>query len=210
MFFANNLTEKSASSMLTVLAQTALDAIGIEIGAIDAFAVGKGPGSYTGLRVATSVAKGFCFALDKPLIGVNTLEAMAFQVRKSLQFAGTLAATENVLFMPMIDARRMEVYCAVYDKDGQTIAETTPLILEASSLDPWLENSKVVLFGDGAAKCKPLFEHLPNVIFWGADIHPQAAAVGALACQEFLKGNVDDPALFEPLYLKEFMMKQKA
>jgi tRNA threonylcarbamoyladenosine biosynthesis protein TsaB len=208
VFFANNLTEKSASSILTVLVQTAVDAVGIDLKAIDAFAVGKGPGSYTGLRVATSVVKGLCFALDKPLIGVNTLEAMALQVRTSLASAGRLALHQNVLLVPMIDARRMEVYCAAYDEEGVTREETKPLIVEADSFDHWLKTHTVVFFGDGAPKCKPLFESLPGAVFWGEAIHPQAASVGKLACHAFEKGDFEDPATFEPFYLKEFMTKK--
>lgn len=194
--------------MLTVLVQTAVDAVGIELSAIDAFAVGKGPGSYTGLRVATSVVKGLCFALDKPLIGVNTLEAMALQVRESLLAGATLTAPNDLLLVPMIDARRMEVYCAVYDIEGNTVAETAPVIVEADSFDQWRTQNRIVFLGDGAPKCRPLLAGLPGVVFWDQEIHPQASAVGTLAFSQYIKGLMEDPATFEPLYLKEFMTKQ--
>lgn len=207
VFFANNITEKSASSFLTVLVQTAVEAAGLELSAMDAFAVGKGPGSYTGLRVATSVVKGLCFALDKPLLAVNTLEAMASQVRKSLLNAGQLVNRENCLLVPMIDARRMEIYGAVYDLEGNAVEETQPRILDAGSYDHLLDRHTVIFFGDGAPKCRSLFEPHPNAVFWGEDIHPQAASVGGLAYQQFLKGDFEDVTTFEPFYLKEFMTK---
>jgi len=194
--------------MLTVLIQTAADAAGIGLEAIDAFAVAAGPGSYTGLRVATSVVKGLCFALDKPLIAVNTLEAMALQVRRSVSAgAGLTDDPAGLLFVPMIDARRMEVYCAVYNYAGEMVGDTRAVIVESVSFDAWLEKGKVIFFGDGAAKCRPVLGHSGNAVFWGSEIHPEASFAGELAYDRFLRGNLEDAAAFEPLYLKEFMTK---
>lgn len=207
LFSVDNFTEKSASSALTILVQSAADATGIKLSEIDAFAVGKGPGSYTGLRVATSVVKGLCFALDKPLIGVNTLGAMALRVRKGVVAAGSRIASSDWLFAPMIDARRMEVYTAVYDLDGREVVETHPLVVESSSFDHWLEEHPVVFFGDGAPKCQSLLGDKSNAIFWNASVHPSAAAVGELASLKYQAGDFEEVVNFEPFYLKEFMGK---
>lgn len=207
IFAADNFTEKSASSILTILVQTAVDAVGIELKDIDAFAVGKGPGSYTGLRVATSVVKGLCFALDKPLIGVNTLQAMALQVGKELEAAGTLAETDNLLLVPMIDARRMEVYTAVYNTAGVEIEATRPLIVESGSFDHLFAGHRLVFLGDGAPKCKVLWEEHPQAVFWGNAVHPRAAEVGQIASALYEQAQFEDAASFEPFYLKEFVGK---
>ena len=210
VFSTRSRVEKSASSMLTVLVQTAADAAGIGLEAIDAFAVGAGPGSYTGLRVATSVVKGLCFALDKPLVAVNTLEAMALQVRKSVSATAGMIDDPALLFVPMIDARRMEVYCASFDYEGKMVGDTSAVIVESSSFETWLEKGRVVFFGDGAAKCRAVLQHSPNAVFWESEIHPEASFVGELACGCFLNGDLEDAAAFEPFYLKEFMSKPGA
>lgn len=193
--------------MLTLLVRSAAEAAGIDLEAVDVFAVAKGPGSYTGLRVATSVVKGLCFALDKPLVAVNTLETMALQVLKSVSAPGELMTGGDLLLVPMIDARRMEVYCAIYDSEGGTVEETRPVIVESSSFDPWLQKGRMVFFGDGAPKCKPLLEGRENAFFWNAPVHPQASSVGEIAYRRFLEGKTEDAGTFEPFYLKEFMMK---
>ena len=207
IFSADNFTEKSASSYLTVLIQTAVDATGIALTTIDAFAVGKGPGSYTGLRVATSVVKGLCFALNKPLIGVNTLQAMSQQVADDLHAAGKLIIDGDLWLVPMIDARRMEVYTAVYDRYGREVEETYPLIVEQGSFDPLFESHKLVFFGDGASKCQPLWKDHPQAIFWEKVIHPRAAEVGKIASRRYEQNEFEDVATFEPFYLKEFIGK---
>lgn len=207
IFSADNFTEKSASSYLTVLIQTAVDATGIALTNIDAFAVGKGPGSYTGLRVATSVVKGLCFALNKPLIGVNTLQAMSQQVADDLHAAGKLIIDGDLWLVPMIDARRMEVYTAVYDRYGREVEETHPLIVEQGSFDPLFESHKLVFFGDGASKCQPLWKDHPQAIFREKLIQPRAVEVGKIASRRYEQNEFEDVATFEPFYLKEFIGK---
>ncbi len=208
IFSAGSRVEKSASSIITVLVQTAADAAGIGLESIDAFAVAEGPGSYTGLSVATSGVQGLCFALDKPLVAVNTLEAMALQVRKSVSaMAGLMDDPAGLLFVPMIDARRMEVYCAVYDYEGGMVGDTMAVIVESTSFDTWLKKGRVVFFGDGADKCRPVLGHSANAAFWEGEIHPEASFVGELAYAHFLRGDLEDVAAFEPFYLKEFMSK---
>ncbi|TLU99992.1 tRNA (adenosine(37)-N6)-threonylcarbamoyltransferase complex dimerization subunit type 1 TsaB [Dyadobacter luticola] len=188
--------DKSSSAMLTTLIKNSITDAGYQLNDIDAVAIAKGPGSYTGLRVGVSTAKGLCYALDKPLIAINTLEAMALQVGSF--FPGHLLC-------PMIDARRMEVYCAVFDDQNQFVRQTEAVILDETSFQDLLANHKIVLFGDGSAKCKPIFgEHL-NAIFLQQNIKPSARTVGELAVKAFDAKQFEDVAAFEPYYLKDFM-----
>ena len=204
--FALNLgLERASSSLLTTMIQTSIDQVGIALADIDAFAVAAGPGSYTGLRVSTSTAKGLCFALDKPLIAVNTLEAMARQV-----IPMTAALMPNMLYVPMIDARRMEVYSAVYDASGDTIEEVTPVIVDENSYAIWLEKGPVLFFGDGSAKCKEILSNSSNAYFLTKEIVPLASTVGEIAHERFVASQFEDIVTFEPFYLKAFMVKTKA
>ncbi len=192
-------TEKSHSGMLTTLCENVVKYAGFSLNAVDAFAVAKGPGSYTGLRIGVSTAKGFCFALDKPLIAVNTLEAMAFQVKDFYD--------ETHLLCPMIDARRMEVYCQVLDNQMNIILETEAKIIDNLSFSELLNEKKVVFFGDGAAKCQAEIAH-ENAIFLNTEIHPSAKTVGILATNLFEKSLFENVVTFEPFYLKDFVGTQ--
>lgn len=161
---------------------------------IDAVAISAGPGSYTGLRIGTSTAKGLCFALDKPLIAVNTLQAMANGIKKyNLQ---------NHLLCPMLDARRMEVYCLVYGEKGETMLTTQAKIIDENSFAELLAQTPITFFGSGSEKCRDMIRH-PNAYFI-TDVTPSAANMGTLAHQKFLQGQFEDLAYFEPFYLKEF------
>lgn len=189
-------TDKSSSAMLTTLMRDSVTHAGFELSDIDAIVVAKGPGSYTGLRVGVSTAKGLCYALDKPLIAINTLQAMALQLAPF--FPGHL-------FCPMIDARRMEVYAAVLDENNAFVQETQAVIMNENSFENLLAEQKVVFFGDGAAKCKPILEKHSNAVFPAIDIRPSARTVGQLGVVAFQKGLFEDVAAFEPYYLKDFM-----
>lgn len=189
-------TERTASSRLTTLLHDVVSHTGHTLADVSAIAVAKGPGSYTGLRIGVSTAKGLCFALDKPLIGINTLTAMTEQVR-SFYGPGTL-------FCPMIDARRMEVYCAVYDGAGQMVQPTSATVLDKHSFADWLAIGQVVFFGDGATKARSVLTH-PNAQFLDVSIRPSARTVGALAAQAYAAGKFEELVAFEPYYLKEFM-----
>ena len=129
-------TEKSHSGMLTTLCENVVKHAGFSLKSLDAFAVAKGPGSYTGLRIGVSTAKGFCFALDKPLIAVNTLEAMAYQLKDFYD--------EPHLLCPMIDARRMEVYCQILDNQMNIISETEAKIIDELSFPELLNENQLV------------------------------------------------------------------
>lgn len=189
-------TDKSSSSMLTTLIQSSVEHSGYQLSDVDAIAVAKGPGSYTGLRVGVSTAKGLCYALEKPLIAVNTLQAMALQLS---------AFYPGHLLCPMIDARRMEVYAAVFDADNAFVQPTQAVILDDSSFQNLLNDHKVVFFGDGAAKCKTLLGNHPHAIFPDKPVRPSAKTVGQLALGELQNQHFEDVAAFEPYYLKDFM-----
>ena len=183
--------------MLTTLIQQAVEHAGFALSEVDAIAVAKGPGSYTGLRIAVSTAKGLCFALDKPLIAINTLEALALQVNPFF--------SEEYLFCPMLDARRMEVYCAVFDKDLNYIEPTQAKIIDSESFQDSLSQHKMVFFGDGAAKCQPVLSASANARFLKTEIYPSAKTVGQLAVALYDNRQFETVETFEPYYLKDFM-----
>jgi tRNA threonylcarbamoyladenosine biosynthesis protein TsaB len=166
---------------------------GKKLSDIDAVAVSKGPGSYTGLRIGVSAAKGFCFSLNIPLISVDTLQAMA----KSQNH-------QNVFFCPMIDARRMEVYTALYDAEGNKIEDISAKIIDENSFEKELKANKIIFFGDGAEKCRVVLESNPNAIFI-ENVHPSAKYVNELALEKYNNKEFEDLAYFEPFYLKDFI-----
>lgn len=188
------LTEKTHSSLLTTLVQDLVTHAGFALTDLDQIAVAKGPGSYTGLRIGVSTAKGLCFSLDKPLVSVHTLEAMAAQL--------TPFYPADYLLCPMIDARRMEVYCAFY-QSGQLCRETAAVIIDENSFADLLSSHRIVFFGDGSAKCREILGKNPNAVFPDTDLHPSARTVGQLVSSG--RGLVEDLASFEPFYLKEFI-----
>ncbi|MBX2964495.1 MAG: tRNA (adenosine(37)-N6)-threonylcarbamoyltransferase complex dimerization subunit type 1 TsaB [Cyclobacteriaceae bacterium] len=164
---------------------------------VQAVAVSAGPGSYTGLRIGVSLAKGLCFALKIPLIAINTLELLAYQVRNQVE--------EDILLCPMIDARRMEVYCMVVNNAFQSVQPIMPKVIDSESFSNFLDVNQILFFGDGAPKCKGVIHH-SNALFLDK-VYPQASKMGELAYQKFESGQVEDLESFEPVYLKEFMIK---
>jgi tRNA threonylcarbamoyladenosine biosynthesis protein TsaB len=161
---------------------------------LQAVAVSKGPGSYTGLRIGTATAKGMCYALGIPLIAVNTLAGMAHQF---------VDVPDGVDFLcPMIDARRMEVYCLLLNRNFEMAAGTRAVIVNGDSFDEWLTKGKVLFFGDGSTKCRDVL-HGRNSLFM-KDFVPSACSIGKLARQKLERGETEDLAYFEPFYLKEY------
>jgi len=191
----NLFMEKAHSNSLASLVGQAFEFAGLAKTELDGVAVSKGPGSYTGLRIGTSLAKGICYGLDKPLIAINTLEAMAWQAHHIFTKA---------LLCPMIDARRMEVYHLLKDSNFSTIQETTNLIVDTNSFADLLENQPICFFGNGATKCKQELNHHSNAIFVD-NIQASASSVGELANIKFMEQDFEDLAYFEPFYLKEFV-----
>ena len=163
---------------------------------IDAVAVSSGPGSYTGLRIGVSTAKGLCYGLDIPLIAVSTLEILTANALL------TAEAATNTLFCPMIDARRMEVYAAFYNQEGIIQREISADIIDENSYSAILENHSVYFFGNGAEKCKTTLTH-PNAKFIDG-MYPLAQNMIALAEKAYAEKKFVDVAYFEPFYLKEF------
>lgn len=163
---------------------------------LDAVAVSLGPGSYTGLRIGLSEAKGLCYALDIPLIGVDTLMLMAVHIMFNVD------VEPDALFAPMIDARRMEVYTAVYDLALSALAPPTPLILETDSYDKFLAGHKVYFGGNGSLKAREIIKS-PNAR-WVNDVHPLAVDMPALADRAYMQRDFLDLAYSTPNYLKEY------
>lgn len=164
---------------------------------IDAVAVSCGPGSYTGLRIGASMAKGICYGRSIPLIALPTLKVMSVPILLMDELP------EDALLCPMIDARRMEVYAAIYDRALNPVKEVSADIVTADSYAEYLEQHPVYFFGNGAAKCKEVITH-PNARFVDG-IQPLARWMFPLADRQYLDGTFQDVAYFEPFYLKEFV-----
>lgn len=197
-----NLTGQNHAMLLTVFIDALLAESKFKMEQFDAIAVSGGPGSYTGLRIGVSVAKGICYASHLPLIAITSLEAMAHHVihnRKQFQYT----ESSNVLFCPMIDARRMEVYTAFYDINGIQIREIHADIIDHQSYFTYLENNPVLFFGNGAAKCRDTITH-PNAIFLNGVITSSKNMV-PLAERDFQLKKFVDVAYYEPFYLKDFV-----
>jgi len=190
--------EQAHASKLAVLIDQVLRLADVTINQVNAVAVSSGPGSYTGLRIGASTAKGLCYALGIPLIAVGTLELLAAQISSF--------TTENSYRCPMIDARRMEVYCYLTDAKGIVIEPVQAKIIDESSFADLLRSNQIVFFGNGAAKCKPVIQHKHAVFV--DDIHPSAEQLGELAFEKYKHKQVEDVVHFEPHYLKEFMIKK--
>lgn len=159
---------------------------------IDAVAVSKGPGSYTGLRIGVSAAKGLCFAIHKPLIAVNTLHSLAHTI-----------TINNGLIVPLLDARRMEVYSAIFNANYYTIRDTKAEIINQDSFLDYLSKQKIYFLGDGAEKCKELITHKNAVFIDGK--YPSAKQMAVLSFDKYKKNDIEDVAYFEPYYLKDFV-----
>ncbi|MEZ2335506.1 tRNA (adenosine(37)-N6)-threonylcarbamoyltransferase complex dimerization subunit type 1 TsaB [Mucilaginibacter sp. RCC_168] len=172
---------------------------------LDAIAVSSGPGSYTGLRIGVSTAKGLCFALDKPLIAIETLEAMAYGVI----YGNDFTIDPNILLCPMIDARRMEVYCSLFNAHGQKVRPTSADIIDEHSFAEELKQSKILFFGDGADKCEATLGVNPNAQFLPGFVN-SATFLTQKAVEKFDKKEFEDVAYFEPYYLKDFIAGKKA
>lgn len=170
---------------------------------LDAVAVGKGPGSYTGLRIAVSLAKGICYAAGKPLIAVNSLEAMTRVALEDYE-AGILGIDDigGYTLLPMIDARRMEVYCQLFDAQAAPLSQVEARVLDAESFLQERRAGKLLLFGNGSDKCRTLFTE-QGVTF--AEVAPSARGLVKPAFDRFEKSDFEDVAYFEPFYLKNFV-----
>ncbi len=173
----------------------------IKLKDIHAIAVSSGPGSYTGLRIGVSTAKGLCYALDIPLIAVSTLQSLAWKAKEDL--SKLEVKPDSVLFCPMIDARRMEVYTALYDGDLKEVMQVSAEILDDKTFSNYFEKYKIYFTGDGAEKCRSLFSTQEQADF-ALQSNSSAATMCSLAESAYIGGKFENLALFEPFYLKEY------
>ncbi|WP_431166699.1 tRNA (adenosine(37)-N6)-threonylcarbamoyltransferase complex dimerization subunit type 1 TsaB [Tenacibaculum halocynthiae] len=172
--------------------QDVLKEASVSIGEIDAVAVSKGPGSYTGLRIGVSATKGLCFSFDVPLIAIDTLKSLSMNIK-----------IEEGFIVPMIDARRMEVYSAVYDLNYNQVREIRAEIIDENSFEELLRDNKVYFLGDGSEKCKNIITH-KNAVFIDEKF-PSAKEMALLSFEKHKKNDIEDVAYFEPFYLKDFV-----
>lgn len=182
----------SHSEKLHVFIETVMEKSGLSFSDLSAVSVGKGPGSYTGLRIGVSAAKGICFAKDLPLISLESLKILAQQVQ-----------IDEGIIVPMLDARRLEVYSAVFDSNFAQLRATEAQIINESSFQEYLEKGKVYFIGDGAEKCKDFIKH-ENAVFVD-HAFPSAKEMISLAAEKFDRQEFEDVAYFEPFYLKDFV-----
>jgi len=186
----------SHSEQLHVFIYDVLEMASLPLSKLEAVAVSKGPGSYTGLRIGVSAAKGLCFSLDIPLISVPTLESMAHKHKNK----------EVDYIIPLLDARRMEVYSCVFDSHLDEVRETKAEIIDGNSFAAFAKKGKVLLLGSGAEKCK---EFLPTSFDFDRTTVPSAREMAVLSDKKFAVGQFEDVAYFEPYYLKDFMLTKK-
>jgi tRNA threonylcarbamoyladenosine biosynthesis protein TsaB len=195
--YVESETPRSQASLTAPFVKRMLDGHGLAVSDCDAVCVSKGPGSYTGLRVGVSTAKGLCFGAGIPLIAVGTLDTLVYQ-----------AADEGLLpdgcryVVPMVDARRMEVYTAVFTPDGRQLTETRPQVVGSGDFADLLAEGPVLFIGDGAGKCQEALAH-PDAHF--VQCCPKASAMLRPAFDALDSRRFEDTAYFEPFYLKEFI-----
>jgi tRNA threonylcarbamoyladenosine biosynthesis protein TsaB len=187
------------ASVITLFIQELLDGQGIGYKDLDAVAVSKGPGSYTGLRIGVATAKGICYAVDKPLVAVSTLKSLAYGASVKLK----KEERPRGLLCPMIDARRMEVYDALFDDDLNEVRDIRAEIIDEGSFNDWLDRDVIYFFGDGAPKCKDVLQH-PNTRFLD-EVYSSSRFMAPLSESKFTDGKFEDLAYFEPFYLKDFI-----
>ena len=161
------------SEKLTVYLQELMKQIKLSFNDLDAIAISQGPGSYTGLRIGTSVAKGLCYSLNIPLISVSTLQAMAYSISKEIQ---------STFFCPMIDARRMEVFSAIYDENNKELRKVSAIIVDKYTYQDF-SNNQIIFFGDGAKKCKSIIHN--NHAQFIENVYPSARNLGFFAHRKF-------------------------
>jgi len=195
--FCKEIAEQgySHAERLHVFIAEILNETQLQFSVLSAVAVSQGPGSYTGLRIGVSAAKGLCYALGIPLIAIDTLEVLAAKVK-----------IENGIIIPMIDARRMEVYSAVFNASHEKIRKVEAQIITESSFDAF--NEIVYFVGDCAEKCKPVLNK-PNFIFLEDLMFPSANEMAPLSFEKYKKSDTVDVAYFEPYYLKDFFLATK-
>jgi len=192
---------KSHGSQLTIFIKELLVENGIKTGDLEAVAVSKGPGSYTGLRIGVSAAKGIAYASSVPLIGIETTLSMYYGFR---HFAGEKSETGNdSLLCPMLDAKRMEVYYSIFNTEGRVVKGITASVINEESFSDISESVRIFFFGDGAIKCRDIINHANSA--FSEDFTISAAFMQIPAYEAFDSGRFENVAYFEPFYLKDFI-----
>jgi tRNA threonylcarbamoyladenosine biosynthesis protein TsaB len=189
------------SKYLSVFVENLFKDSGLSYGDVDAVAVSKGPGSYTGLRIGVATAKGICYGAGKPLIAINSLLSLASVCRDI-----SLPLSSQLIFCPMIDARRLEVYTALFDMSLQQLSDTEAMIITEDSFAEILSTQKICFFGSGATKCKDIIKS-PNAMF--VEIENSASGLVRPAVEAFNDKLFEDTAYFEPFYLKNFVVTKR-
>jgi len=204
-----NSEGRNHATMLTPFIDELIKAQNIDIHQLDSVSISSGPGSYTGLRIGLSTAKGLCYGGNIPLIAISTLQAMSIGLVSSFRFqvSSSKPVTSNLkletLLCPMIDARRMEVYTALFDLNGNQLKEVSAEIITEQSFASWLDERPVYFFGNGATKCRSIITH-PNAVF-PEDYAHSARYMIEPALQAYSEKRFEDVAYFEPFYLKDFI-----
>jgi tRNA threonylcarbamoyladenosine biosynthesis protein TsaB len=193
-------SERSHAKVLAVNIQSILKANSTEVSELDAIAISMGPGSYTGLRIGVSTVKGLCYGANKPMIAISTLESMCYGL-ELLNLPNI--KNKDYYLCPMLDARRMEVYTALFDSEYKTVIEIQALIIDENSLYQFLDKKPVMFFGNGADKLISVIKH-PNAHFIQG-FSNKAQFMGKLAHEKYQTKNFEDVAYFEPFYLKDFI-----
>jgi tRNA threonylcarbamoyladenosine biosynthesis protein TsaB len=193
------------AEVITLFIEELVNSAGFRYNDLDAIAVSCGPGSYTGLRIGISTAKGLCFALDKPLIAIETLEAMTYgAISMDIN-----TSANDLLFCPMIDARRMEVFTAVFNRNGEKLKQTTAEIIDENSFSSLLNDNSILFFGDGAEKCISVLGENPNAHFLPGFVN-SASYLTQKSIEKFKNMDFENVVFFEPYYLKDFIAGKKA
>lgn len=191
------------ASHLTVFIEDILKENNLAIADLDGLAISMGPGSYTGLRIGVSTAKGICYGANLPLLAISTLQAMSKTAQANEGILSQLKNPEKAYFCPMIDARRMEVYTAFYNHKNELVKEISADIIDENSYAQALSEREIVFFGDGAIKCEGTIKNKNGIFFEG--VTPTAAGMIELAEEKFKNKEFEDVAYFEPFYLKDFV-----
>jgi len=193
-----NSENYSHAEKLHVFIEEVMKEAALKMQDLEAIAVSKGPGSYTGLRIGVSAAKGLCYALGVPLVSVSTLKSMASQLK---------SVDEDALIIPVLDARRMEVYSAVFDNYLNQVRETKSEIIDEQSFEEYIGSTSVHFLGSGAEKIKGIFNS-DNLTFH-LDVVPSAKEMAVISFDKFKNKDFEDVAYFEPYYLKDFVLQTK-
>jgi len=198
-------TPRSAASQLAVMIDEVFHTANRKPKELKGVIVAAGPGSYTGLRIGVATAKGLCYALNIPIVSVNTLELLAYQFLETAPVNKDFHSN-TVILCPMLDARRMEVYCALLDHNLNYIEQVQAKVIDEESFSTILESAHVFFFGDGSDKCRDIIKHA-NAHF-SSGLIPLASSLGVIGFKKWKEEAHENPVLFEPFYLKDFLIKK--